>query len=204
MKTLLILQVFNFAFFMSWIPSCMLKNSYDYIMPDAGITIQIPASYQEISMKDYIEMIEASNLDDDSKGDQVEVLKHLNRTQGMSYFMDTLNQQNVLSIVQSRRYIPIDKMAIDIGMEYLKDILKAQGNKFIKKHKIEEKKISRLDQFSYFKLKIEQEGDFGTRWFTNYVISTENETSIEIVSINHDGKDFEELIRKIGVSLPEE
>ena len=192
----------------------MSRQSYDFNIPETTITLQIPSKYVLLSPIDYAEFINNQEYDradsEELKRSQIEYVNELQRDSILFIFVDSLNFNNQINLIKMYEYAYIDQLSAEMSLEEFKESLKTGNAQKIKKHTILEKKIVERVEYTYFKLKVKQTGDFGERLANTYVVSTkgkyndkknnyENRHSFTISFNNFDEKDYENLIRELSL-----
>jgi len=168
-----------------------LKDHKSFKVDFVGQEVNLPNSYENIALDDYLLVIE-NYIDDESViesiYDKYYTLKLMDSD--FEIFVDTENYLNSITFMSSK-YMHINKKVFNDYAEMLNNNIKSQPDT---EQKIIEKKLLTYGTTKVIKVKINQTNEGITNYVTQYIITYSNKT-FSIAVNNTQNLDFQYMLK---------
>jgi hypothetical protein len=171
-------------------------KTFNYEIPESKIIFVLPDKYSKKTVEEYKELMNNSHLSDEIISNQINLLNSVkNNFPNFDLLIDTISFEGLIWIIRTGPQIELNKESAKLFVQSYSQ--NKQNNNLT--HQIEEiveKKLISKEFYKYIKLKIKQEYFEGERYFTHYLIST-NENTLGISIVDKNGNDYQEFINRI-------
>ncbi len=170
------------------------KEIQAYKIPEYNTTLYLPINYYNTSLEEYKIMVDEMEISDKEKQRLLIPIQNIfSISSEMNLFIDSIRPENFLMLIPKSPHLPLNNTILNMYKSQY-NASKLERNRFeILSEKTLEAKLFNTKKFDYIKLKVEQESLEGTRYLTNYIISTAN-NSIAITYVASENKDFQNFI----------
>jgi len=174
------------------------RQTYEYEVPESEIAFILPKEYLKITVSEYYEIINNSDLSDELKEYRNNAIYKLAKYYPNSdLLIDTTTLVNSISILRTGPHINLNKELAKLAVQNFIKNRPTHSEYILEESLLEDQYVSKK-RYKYLKIKIKQTKTTGYIYMTHYMIST-NTSSLGISFFNTEDIDFQEYINRLRV-----